>query len=36
MDSCCDNPKNQNVFDVRIDVDQTVQHIICNICDKEW
>eukprot|EP01047_Picozoa_sp_COSAG01_P149381 COSAG01_NODE_83167_length_101_cov_139.000000_1_plen_26_part_10 len=26
MDSCCDNPKNQNVFDVRIDVDQTVQH----------
>eukprot|EP01047_Picozoa_sp_COSAG01_P144278 COSAG01_NODE_76101_length_190_cov_21.857143_2_plen_25_part_01 len=25
MDSCCDNPKNQNVFDVRIDVDQTVQ-----------
>eukprot|EP01047_Picozoa_sp_COSAG01_P143518 COSAG01_NODE_75114_length_198_cov_38.525253_1_plen_28_part_10 len=28
MDSCCDNPKNQNVFDVRIDVDQTVQHII--------
>eukprot|EP01047_Picozoa_sp_COSAG01_P143651 COSAG01_NODE_75282_length_197_cov_42.285714_1_plen_25_part_10 len=25
MDSCCDNPKNQNVFDVRIDVDQRVQ-----------